>query len=61
VKPIGLLGSATASDWTPYVGAFRQGLREAIDELVEHLNKEFKTSVMVGALRDKASLRRRPP
>jgi putative tryptophan/tyrosine transport system substrate-binding protein len=26
---IGLLGSATASDWTPYVGAFRQGLRDA--------------------------------
>jgi DNA-binding MltR family transcriptional regulator len=27
---------------------------KAIDELVEHLNKEFKTSVMVRALRDKA-------
>jgi putative ABC transport system substrate-binding protein len=26
---IGLLGSATASDWTPYVSAFRQGLRDA--------------------------------
>ncbi len=26
---IGLLGSATASDWTPYVNAFRQGLRDA--------------------------------
>ena len=26
---IGLLGSATASVWTPYVGAFRQGLRDA--------------------------------
>jgi putative tryptophan/tyrosine transport system substrate-binding protein len=25
---IGLLGSATASDWTPYVKAFRQGLRD---------------------------------
>jgi putative tryptophan/tyrosine transport system substrate-binding protein len=26
---IGLLGSATASEWTPYVGAFDQGLRDA--------------------------------
>jgi putative tryptophan/tyrosine transport system substrate-binding protein len=26
---IGLLGSATASDWTPYVRAFHQGLRDA--------------------------------
>jgi ABC-type uncharacterized transport system substrate-binding protein len=26
---IGLLGSATASEWTPFVGAFREGLREA--------------------------------
>ena len=26
---IGILGSATASDWTPYVNAFRQGLRDA--------------------------------
>jgi putative ABC transport system substrate-binding protein len=26
---IGLLGSATASDWTPYVSAFHQGLRDA--------------------------------
>ena len=26
---IGLLGSATASEWTPYVGAFHQGLRDA--------------------------------
>jgi len=26
---IGLLGSGTASEWTPYVGAFRQGLRDA--------------------------------
>jgi putative ABC transport system substrate-binding protein len=26
---IGLLGSATASDWTPNVSAFRQGLRDA--------------------------------
>ena len=26
---IGLLGSATASDWTPYVNAFHQGLRDA--------------------------------
>jgi len=26
---IGLLGSATASDWTPYVSAFRQGLHDA--------------------------------
>ena len=26
---IGLLGSATASVWTPYVGAFRHGLRDA--------------------------------
>src|SRR5262249_11018349 len=26
---IGLLGSATASDWRPYVTAFHQGLREA--------------------------------
>jgi putative tryptophan/tyrosine transport system substrate-binding protein len=26
---IGLLGSATANDWTPYVSAFHQGLRDA--------------------------------
>jgi putative ABC transport system substrate-binding protein len=26
---IGLLGSATASEWTPYVGAFHQGLGDA--------------------------------
>jgi putative ABC transport system substrate-binding protein len=26
---IGLLGSATASEWTPYVSAFHQGLRDA--------------------------------
>ena len=26
---IGLLGSATASEWTPYVGAFRKGLLDA--------------------------------
>jgi putative ABC transport system substrate-binding protein len=26
---IGVLGSATASDWTPYVRAFNQGLRDA--------------------------------
>jgi putative ABC transport system substrate-binding protein len=26
---IGLLGSATASDWTPFVSAFHQGLRDA--------------------------------
>ena len=26
---IGLLGSASASDWTPYVSAFRHGLRDA--------------------------------
>jgi putative ABC transport system substrate-binding protein len=26
---IGLLGSATASDWTPFLSAFRQGLRDA--------------------------------
>ena len=26
---IGLLGSATASDWTPFVSAFRHGLRDA--------------------------------
>jgi putative tryptophan/tyrosine transport system substrate-binding protein len=26
---IGLLGSATASGWAPYVSAFRQGLRDA--------------------------------
>jgi putative ABC transport system substrate-binding protein len=25
---IGLLGSATASEWTPYVNAFHQGLRD---------------------------------
>jgi putative tryptophan/tyrosine transport system substrate-binding protein len=25
---IGLLGSATASDWRPYVSAFHQGLRD---------------------------------
>jgi len=26
---VGLLGSATASDWAPYVNAFHQGLRDA--------------------------------
>ena len=29
VPVIGLLGSATASGWAPYVSAFRQGLRDA--------------------------------
>jgi len=29
VPVIGLLGSATATGWAPYVSAFRQGLRDA--------------------------------
>ena len=29
ISVIGLLGSATANEWTPYVRAFHQGLRDA--------------------------------
>src|SRR5215471_5333307 len=29
IPVIGLLGSATANEWTPYVRAFHQGLRDA--------------------------------